>query len=459
VAQGIGPLAAGPRGTLYVAVTDEFAITHVAVLSSEGDLTVLPYQIDGKITGPLLVVPDGTVYLVACDQVSSCSLYRNGGWEDGWPVSLMTASAARVEVTCAGPVAGPDGTILVACAEQGTAGPANGRVFAIEPTGQSKAGWPVAVTGDSILVGPDGTVYVGASAGSPGDRASRRLSITAINPDGEVRAGWPIRLPGDDPGFATGPSGTIYAWWRSGVNAQGECRYDADQTGYAAIGLDGRTRSGWPRRVAGAGSAPVVGADGTLYYVTPKGDAFAVDPAGRTKAGWPVRGVGLGWSCDSPTSSPYLGPDGTVFLLTDSIIALDPMGRPLPGWPYAPKGSLTEPGVTPGPWAPLAPVFGQDGTVYVTTWAFNGEGPVAQVEAIDRAGNREPGWPQPFGSENAPSLLASDDRLVVATDGPVDLPDWPWPLWVTCVQPVDPAGGLPYLGCDYQVTPTEPPKE
>jgi hypothetical protein len=121
------------------------------------------------------------------------------------------------------------------------------------------------------------------------------------------------------------------------------------------------------------------------------------------------------------------------------------------GWPVAPPGSLTEPGVTPGPWAPDPPVFGDDGTVYVHVWGVD-EG--VSVAAFDRTGHLRPGWPTQVPSD-APVVVAPDDRPYVVIGGSVALPAWDWPLRVDCLQPLDPAGGLPFLGCSYALSPSE----
>jgi LysM repeat protein len=97
----------------------------------------------------------------------------------------------------------------------------------------------------------------------------------------------------------------------------------------------------------------------------------ALDPDGRARPGWP-------YLTTDRASRPVFGADGTVYLTLSAgpeenqgpgeIIALGPDGRMKAGWPYLVPGSLpfAEPGPGPVVSVPQPPTVAPDGSVYGT---------------------------------------------------------------------------------------------
>lgn len=187
---------------------------------------------------------------------------------------------------------------------------------------------------------------------------------------------------------------------------------------------DGRALPGWPRGSQGYASSPVVGRDGTVYYVSALGNVYAHDQSGEVKPGWPVAVPGaIGW-CSR--FSPYLAPDESIYVLAnDSVLgseltARSPDGRVIPGWPYRPAGELSWwPGLdTDGGPSFASPAFGPDGTVYVLVHLTEPTGPRLEVVALDRDGQPKPGWPfrvpiDPNSVQVGALTVSPDGRLLV----------------------------------------------
>jgi hypothetical protein len=346
-------------------------------------------------SGEAVLGPDGSVYLagndvaggVAGEPGQAIRLDASGRLAPGWPVRLPFAGWVSAIAS------GSDGTFFVAGA---------GTIAAFAPDGAARAGWPVTVPGatriDTLLVGSDGTLYATYAAG-PG-LASH---LVALGPDGTARAGWPVtlRLPTDGMLSAPllGPDGTLYVavtsetWWQT--NAHGTLhaftRSGSEHAGWPVVGWDG------------IALAP----DGTVYAwrhqaaSTPDGRAdtiastelAALDASGQARPGWPVRVPGA-------ASAPVFGSDGTVYLTlgdplvsrTGSLVALDRAGRSIPGWPVAlPAGMVgLQSSGNPGTlFSPQPPVVASDGTLYVA----GGTATRAIVAAFDGTGRPVPGWP------------------------------------------------------------------
>jgi outer membrane protein assembly factor BamB len=174
---------------------------------------------------------------------------------------------------------------------------------------------------------------------------------------------------------------------------------------------------GWPRGSRGFASPPVVGADGTVYYVSELGNVYAHDRAGEVKTGWPVAVPGARSGCGP--ASPYVAPDGTIFILADVVEARSPEGRSRPGWPYHPAGALIGPSLdTDGVVRPKAPAFGPDGTVYLVEFQTDASGLQAEVVALDAEGRHKPGWPyrlpfDPTSIDIGPLAVSLEGRLYV----------------------------------------------
>ncbi len=180
------------------------------------------------------------------------------------------------------PVIGMDGTIY--------AGAGDGGTYAINPDGTLKWSYH---TGDiySPLVGKDGTVYF---AGVP-QFADEYEGLQAVNPDGTLK--WHLPLNGwVNTATAMAADGTIYVG--TYVTIDNKKLYAINPNGTIKWVIDTNITE-----------APMIGADGTIYYGSGKGDLYAVNPDGTQK--W------IYYTEGSNTSSPAIGKDGTLYFSSD----------------------------------------------------------------------------------------------------------------------------------------------
>ena len=160
----------------------------------------------------------------------------------------------------------------------------------------------------SPIVGPDETVYLGASNAQTGGG-----SVVALNPDGSERWRYDVgsRLPFS---AALGADGTLYVGARNG--------------NLHALSPDGSLL--WQISLGGVSSSVTVRADGTIYLGT--GASYqALDSADGSQL-WtfsPVDG--------QADSTPSLGPGGRIYLTSNSneLYALNPDGTV--AWTFAAK--------------------------------------------------------------------------------------------------------------------------
>ncbi len=371
--------------------------------------------------GPMAAGTDGSVFLEECGSPEfGCVLHRFGaGGRDlpGWPLDLppdfACPSGGRpcqsfLDISVNG--------IAYLTHWRATGGP---QILAIDASGKVKSGWPVSLDGklywSDMQVGSDGTMFI---LSNNDESADERL--WAFTSDGKARAGWPVAVPGIG-AYRLGPGGNVVLW--ALIDDVGELCSNPRRTLFTMLGADGKTLPGWPRGSTGFASRPVIGADGTVYYVSERGNVYAHDRAGEVKDGWPVAVPGAGNGCGP--ASPYLAPDGTIYVLGDIVEARSADGRARPGWPYRPEGSLTGScGVTGFDTDcvsyPHAPTFGPDGTVYLIVYHPNPAGLRAEIVAVDREGQLKDGWPYPLPIDPAspragPLSVAHDGRLLVGS--------------------------------------------
>lgn len=225
----------------------------------------------------------------------------------------------------------------------------------------------------SAAVGADGTVYIGSFAGTlyalrdPG--TGDRLQLLWRFHPAPTATSW-HQTP------AIGPDGTVYiAFSTGGFSPEARGTFYALRT--PASGTEPQVA--WtvdlgPGRTT---SSPAIGPDGTLYTVTAPGRVFAIQPDGTVK-----------WSAQAGpplVSSPALGPNGTVYVASMDATPVSEgklyaVGPPASGA----EGSIRwtfdfgeHPGRTPLVTSPpppngaagigsgASPTIGPDGTVYI----------------------------------------------------------------------------------------------
>jgi hypothetical protein len=353
----------------------------------------------GSDFGSVAVAPDGSVYVEECGGAEvGCVLHRLGtdGRElSGWPFEVPPDFVCPEGDPCFSSLAvGSDGTAYRTSwhhTQQQT------QLIAIDASGEVMPGWPVVLDApgvwwSNVQLGVDGTLFILSEP----DGSESPPRLLAYGPDGSPRSGWPVSVP-DQSDYLLGPQGTVVVW--SLIDLAGELCQQPRRTVFTVLGADGRTVPGWPRGSKGYASSPVVGADGAVYYVSALGHVYAHDRSGDIKAGWPVVVPGASVLC-GPTT-PYLAPDGTIYILVDDyllgseVTARSADGRSRPGWPYRPAGQLSwiPSGDTDAFPRPGAPAFGPDGTVYLVVYHTDLAGVRAEVVALDRLGQLKPGWP------------------------------------------------------------------
>jgi outer membrane protein assembly factor BamB len=334
--------------------------------------------------------------------------------------------ADRVE---ASPVIGPDGTIYI--------GADDGRVYAINgATGVIR--WAVTVQSEGIdssaAIGVDGTVYVGAGE-----------SVVALDPATGAEK-WRFATTGDVESSPTiGPDGTLYVG-------------SDDARVYA---LDSRTGAlkwyfTFPDE-SDTDSSPALGADGTVYIGSDKGTLYALD--GRTgNLKWSFVAVG------EISGAPALGPDGTVYVSALNLAKTEAKAYALDGasgilrWvkslpsdskasvALAVDGTVYVSGVMlPDPngnalravvwaldggtgnqkWESLlevgsqgvsAPSLGADGTVYVHAEKPAAPGGMGKLTALDPSTGRVNWEFATGGSSNSSPAIGADGTVYVGSD-------------------------------------------
>jgi outer membrane protein assembly factor BamB len=221
----------------------------------------------------------------------------------------------------------------------------NGRSPAHGPaTAQRK--WSVQLGGRvsaSAAVAADGTIYVGSSRTQSEPEAGK---LSAISPAGQIR--WQFAASGFRQTPVIGADGTVYA-------------NDLERVLYA-IAPDGRKR--WSRAFERTVSAPTVAGDGTLLVLAPasgesKGRLVALDPlTGATRWTRPLQRDQssyhyLRFNEPQRDAGPVtIAPDGTIYVAAfGSLEGLSPDG-----------GAVF---YAEAPMSAVAPMVGEDGTVYV----------------------------------------------------------------------------------------------
>ena len=419
--------AFGPDGTAYFLVRDAQDELRQNLVALDAAGHVKPgwpiAEPAGSGFGSLALGPDGSVYIEERGGVAVGNILHRFGASGqdlpGWPFDVPPNLTCPAGDPCYPPGLdiAPNGTVYLTNHR-----PVGPRLIAIDPSGEIRPGWPIALDDQDwtdLQLGSDGTVFLlRRPIGSQTWDAVRGVidddaELWAFGPNGQPRPGWPVPVPNIG-GFLIDPHGDVVVW--SLFDDMGElCRYPR-RTLYTVLSPDGRTRPGWPRGSTGFASFPVVGADGTVYYVSATDKVYAHDRAGEVKAGWPVPVPGAGSGCGP--ESPYLAPDGTIYVVGDEVTALSPDGHSPRGWPYRPEVQLVGPCLDSECFGGHgAPAFGPDGTVYLVVFHTELAAVRAEIVALDRQGQPRPGWPYrlPFDptSVGVGATVSPDGRLYV----------------------------------------------
>ncbi len=329
------------------------------------------------------------------------------------------------------PVRASDGTTYLATSPWGPIG--QGKVYALDANGQVKPGWPFAPSGIAAFGTPavslDGTVYVfgwafGKSA--PESAGSNAAWLWALDPAGQIRPGWPYAIQGSvlagGVGLTVRSDGAVI-FAESMAPSGGSPAYEA-----VAIDPDGHVRAGWPVTLPGpiaCGSSPCVaiGGDDTWYVMPsldtgPSAEIVALRADGSSKPGWPVaipggEGFALGpagtvyaWGVDVTGAA---GTAGGPKILRTRFMVLGPDGAPRPGWPVTIDGPAGIPSIAP------------DGTLYTTTGGEAGQ--LQRVLALGTDGSERQGWPYTLPTDLAAWPYAPSEGMPARATSPSVGPD------------------------------------
>jgi outer membrane protein assembly factor BamB len=212
----------------------------------------------------------------------------------------------------------------------------------------------------ALLTGlSEGTATITVTSGGLSDE----MTVTVRD---RARLAWTVPLDSASRGggIAIGADGTIYV---------------VTPRRLFAISPEGAVR--WTQDLSRSSNAPAIGADGTLYMTERDGGLIAMSPGGTVR--WTLEGL------EDLRSLPAIGPDGTIYVAgLSNVYAVDPTGALR--WAYQATGRV---------FAFSSPAVASDGTVYIG--ATNG-----RLHAINADGSER--WTFDTGEKNviysAPSI-------------------------------------------------------
>ncbi|MFC1529169.1 PQQ-binding-like beta-propeller repeat protein [Gemmatimonadota bacterium] len=247
-------------GTIY------FSSIYLFALNPDGSLKWRHYLEETR--GSPAIGPDGTVYVIALNQLLAITPEGSLDWEK----TILPISA---------PVTGPDGTIY--CGTIGLS-PDEYYLDALNPDGDIQWRFPVSSFVSSPAVNENGTLYFVSAD-----------TLFAVSDQGSMEWSVPLNVPVErrvSPSI--GLNGTVYI----GTSGTGE---DGHLSAFSAQG-DLLWNYSTSAKVI---TTPAVGDDGSIYFGCHDGYLYALDDAGS-----------LSWRYDSGSwigSSPAIADDGTLY--------------------------------------------------------------------------------------------------------------------------------------------------
>lgn len=342
--------------------------------------------------GICIFAPDGSMYLIAPGVGGQIYAYDpTGHLRPGWPIPAPEGSGYGAD---RGYAAAPDDSLLVWTL--------NG-ITDIEATGRVHPGWPVTLPeGDSkythgqILVQPSGRILFAQV-----DYATPDAWIYSLTVDGDAPVVWSSHLAGTFDAFPlpAASNGTVFV---TGTTPPPAGQTTVAST-VAALASDGKLIGTWskdqgyPVAVTPDGNLVITSADtkaattGNEIKIL-RSHVAVVDPTGKALPGWP-RVV------EGPSSGPAVGPDGSLYFVlgdgtaTGSLLALDASGNVEPGWPVSlPAGySGTTGPRSAGPYTTVSePPIVANGLVCVAGVSANGDNQI--VVAVEASGSEHQSW-------------------------------------------------------------------
>ena len=313
------------------------------------------------VLGPPTVGADGTIYITTN---GSLDAFRPDG-TPRWSTALSELNVGSSTVAI-----GPDGTIFAALDRVYALDPGGAIKWTSLPLLVPGAGGPVfgalGSSGSSVALGPCGTLYIGSELGllmmdqngneiwdHGGQGLTPAVDSTGTSYYGAVGGQlyavsalgatvWSFVPPALDaraPGWiqpapVLGPDGTLYYGETAGLYA-------------VSRGGAERWRLPWAANTpAGSIASAALGADGTIYLAAPDSTLEALSPDGKLEWSLPISGAG---------TAPVVDGNGTIYELgSKGVYAVNRAGSVL--W------TLLVPDPLGGAFA-----FGTDGTLYVTT--------------------------------------------------------------------------------------------
>jgi hypothetical protein len=181
---------------------------------------------------------------------------------------------------------------------------------------------------------------------------------------------------------ALAPDGTIYLFGDRGLTA---ITNNGSVAGIKWTFLNSPQQDWIPRPV---NSTMSVGIDGTIYFVSWDGNLYAINPDGSQR--WAYLGGGAG--------TPAVALDGTIYYDAGRLYALSPNG--IPKWNFIAGDSSFS----------SSPAIGPDGTIFLTSWSANtltAISPDGSLKWVIRLPNLDPAQGPAIGSDGTVFVTAN----------------------------------------------------